>query len=288
VCLCVCVPLLRLFLATMAPRAVLVAATLVFGGCGGDAAADGGGQAQRATLTMWTSSNQALIGSACGFANGPVSSQTDGVLASYLRSGSHCAIGTSRPGYGQGEQCGACYLLTSLDDKGRSGTPGHKGSSVVMISNSGAGESGRFDCISDSFHKITGARSGEFNINFKQVRCTGVRGNPSIINFEGNNENYCKMMFENVGGWGTLSGVKACLHGGSCQHMRRAGGQTWTGCPHGRGSGMTFELSQRSQSRVTCNCPISWPWPTGRRCSCQRNFAAWGGANASEASTLVV
>merc|ERR1712039_839421 len=126
------------------------------------------------------------------------------VLPSYLRSGFHCAIGDSSPGFGKGEQCGLCYKLTSLNDNGVAGTPGSKGSAVVMVSNGGAGGEAHFDCILESFKEITGAETGIFDVEFEQVRCDDVTGGPVVINWADQNAHYCKMMFENIGSWGNL------------------------------------------------------------------------------------
>jgi len=146
---------------------------------------------------MW-STQEALIGSQCEYANAPVNSLTDPVMPSYLRSGFHCAIRDSNPGFGKGEHCGKCYRLTSLNDDGVSGTPGSKGSAVVMVSNGGAGGDAHFDCILESFQEITGAATGIFDIEFEQVVCADVTGTPVVINWADQNAHYCKMMFENV------------------------------------------------------------------------------------------
>jgi len=226
---------------------------------------------------MWPT-QEALIGSQCEYANAPVNSLTDPVMPSYLRSGFHCAIGDSTPGFGKGEHCGKCYRLTSLNDDGVAGTPGSKGSAVVMVSNGGAGGDAHFDCILESFKDITGAETGIFDIEFEQVVCDDVTGTPVVINWADQNAYYCKMMFEHIGGWGQLESVKACLDGSKCNQMTQFSGATWTGCPVGTGSSMTFELVQRgpsgSESTVTCECVGEWPWPTGKRCTCPTNFAA--------------
>jgi len=224
---------------------------------------------------MW-STQEALIGSQCEYANAPVNSLTDKVLPSYLRSGYHCAIGDANPGFGKGEQCGLCYKLTSLNDDGVAGTPGSKGSAVVMVSNGGAGGDAHFDCILESFKDITGAETGIFDVEFEQVPCDDVAGTPVVINWADQNAYYCKMMFENIGGWGQLDSVKACLDDGSCAQMQQHSGATWTGCPTGEGASMTFELTQRSPAgavtSISCECSGAWPWPTGQRCTCPENF----------------
>jgi len=230
----------------------------------------------RGTLTMWAT-QESLIGAQCEYANAPVNSLTDLVLPPYLRSGFHCAIGDSNPGFGQGEHCGKCYRVASLRDDGVGGTPGQRGSAVVMVSNGGAGGDAHFDCILDSFKEITGAETGIFDVEFQHVPCEGVSGGPVVINWADQNAYYCKMMFENIGGWGQLDSVQACLEGAGCQDMQRFAGATWTGCPTGTGSSMTFELRQRSPSGeealVACRCSGAWPWPTGQRCTCPTNFA---------------
>jgi len=231
----------------------------------------------RGTLTMWATQG-ALLGAQCEYANSPINSLTDPVLPSYLRSGFHCAIGDSSPGFGKGEHCGTCYKLTSSNDNGISGTPGSRGSAVVMVSNGGAGGSAHFDCILDSFKDITGAETGIFDVEFEQAPCDDVAGGPVVINWADQNAYYCKMMFENIGGWGQLESVRACLDDTKCTQMQQFAGATWTGCPVGTGSSMSFELVQRSPSGIelgiSCTCPGSWPWPTGMRCTCPSNFVA--------------
>lgn len=227
---------------------------------------------------MWATTNQDLIGSACEYANSPVNSLTDPVLPSYLRTGYHCAIGEE---FGKGAHCGECYRLTSMNNNGRHGTPGSVGSAVVMVSNSGAGGSKHFDCILNSFQAITGATSGVFDIDYEQTACTDVSGVPVIIQWADQNAYYCKMMFENIGGWGSLHSVRACLDGSKCKSLQRFSGQTWTGCPTGHASSVSFTLTQQAPSgelsSITCECSVgSWPWPTGQRCDCPANFVTSG------------
>merc|ERR1712194_569176 len=192
----------------------------------------------RGILTMW-STQQALIGAQCEYANAPVGSVSDPVLSPYLRSGYHCAIGDSNPGFGRGEHCGKCYRITSLNDDGTHGTPGNKGSAVVTVSDGGAGGPAHFDCILEGFEAITGATTGVFDVDFEEVLCEDVTANPVIINWADQNAWYC---------------------------------------PQGTGSSMTFDLTQRSPSgeeaTITCTCEGSWPWLTGRRCSCPTNFGS--------------
>jgi len=226
---------------------------------------------------MWSTLG-ALIGAQCEYANAPVGSVSDPVLSPYLRSGYHCAIGDSNPGFGRGEHCGKCYRITSLNDDGTHGTPGNKGSAVVTVSDGGAGGPAHFDCILEGFEAITGATTGVFDVDFEEVLCEDVTANPVIINWADQNAWYCKMMFENIGHWGQLESVRACLDGENCKMLEQFSGATWTGCPQGTGSSMTFDLTQRSPSgeeaTITCTCEGSWPWLTGRRCSCPTNFGS--------------
>merc|ERR1719162_488271 len=195
--------------------------------------------------TMWSTTNQDLIGAACEYASTPVNSVVDEVLASYLRTGYHCAIGEE---FGKGEHCGKCYRLRSLNDAGRHGTPGSADSAVIMVSNSGAGGTNHFDCILDGFQAITSATTGVFDITYEETACNEVSGVPTIINWADQNAYYCKMMFENIGGWGSLDAVRACLDGSKCSNLHRFAGQTWTGCPTGTGSTIDFTLTQRIPS----------------------------------------
>merc|ERR1711871_457348 len=145
--------------------------------------------------------------------------------------------------FGNGEHCGKCFRITSLNDDGIYGTPGHKGSAVIQITNGGSGGPNHFDCIKDGFHAITGADTGVFAMEYEEVTCDEVSYSITAINWADKNAYYCKMMFENVGHWGSISSVQSCLNG-NCQTMQRAGGATWTGCPQGEGSSMLFKLSQ--------------------------------------------
>lgn len=244
-------------------------------GGGGGGGSKQSGKKIHGHLTMWAE-NDALIGSQCEYANAPVNSLTDPMLPSYLRTGFHCAIGDANPGFGKGEHCGKCYRVTSTSDRGRGGTPGRKGSAIVMVSNGGAGGPAHFDCIMESFEKITGARTGIFDVDFEEVTCDEITGGPVVINWADKNAYYCKMMFENIGGWGQLESVEACLNGNKCQKMQRFAGATWTGCPGGHGSSMLFKLTQKSPAgqteTISCNCAGSWPWNTGKRCTCPSNF----------------
>lgn len=231
----------------------------------------------RGILTMW-STQESLIGAQCEYANAPVGSLSDPVLSPYLRKGHHCAIGDANPGFGRGEHCGKCYRITSLTDDGAHGTPGKKGSAVVTVSDGGAGGPAHFDCILEGFQEITGAQTGVFDVDFEEVVCEDVTGNPVIINWADRNAYYCKMMFENIGHWGQLQSVRACLDGEKCKMLEQFSGATWTGCPEGNSSSMTFDLTQRSPSgaeeTIMCTCEGAWPWPTGERCSCPTNFGS--------------
>merc|ERR1712187_924046 len=169
-----------------------------------------------------------------------------------------------------GEHCGACYRITSLSDTGTAGTPGKASSGTVMVSNGGAGGPAHFDCILESFESITGAQTGIFDVEFEEVQCEEVTGNLVAINWADKNAYYCKMMFENVGGWGGVDGVHMCIDGSNCKDLTLFQGATWTGCPTGQGNSATFTLSQRG-NHLTCNCPGSWPWDHGARCTCSSN-----------------
>lgn len=219
-------------------------------------------------MTYWTGDEQALIGAQCEYANAPVNSITDPVLAEYLRTGFHCAIGDSNPAFGRGENCGKCYKLTSLGGK--------KGSAEVMVSNGGAGGSAHFDCMKEAYNALTGAAPGRYDVEFDEVKCSRVAGNPVIINWADKNAYYCKMMFENVGGWGGLKKVTACI-GGSCNDLSQFSGATWTGCPKGEASSTEWTLTQEApggaESQIKCHCDGHWPWENGQRCTCQGQFA---------------
>jgi len=224
---------------------------------------------------MWAN-NDALIGAQCEYANAPVNSITDPMLPGYLRKGFHCAIGDSNPGFGKGEHCGKCYRIESLSDSGKGGTPGKKGSAVVMVSNGGAGGAAHFDCIMESFQAITGARTGIFPVTFEHVTCDDIQGGPVVINWADKNAFYCKMMFENIGGWGHLNSVELCLNGRSCKKLNLFAGATWTGCPQGTAGSTLWKFTQVSpkggSETITCSCSGAWPWNTGHRCSCPKNF----------------
>lgn len=128
----------------------------------------------------------------------------------------------------------------------------------------------------ESFEALTGARTGMFEIEFEEVECEEIEGPLIAINWADRNSYYCKLMFENVGKWGGIKSVEACLNGDQCGQMTRAGGATWTGCPQGEASSMTLRLTQESPSGeeeiFECSCPGSWPWDPGFQCECPGNF----------------
>merc|ERR1719310_765776 len=100
-------------------------------------------------------------------------------------------------------------------------------------------------------------------------------------------------MFENVGGWGTLDSVEACLDGVRCQSLQLFSGQTWTGCPFGTANSITFTLNQQNPyseeySSISCICSGSWPWPTGQQCECSSNFVTGGTTNPPAVTTTPV
>lgn len=232
---------------------------------------------------MWKEGPGNLIGAHCEFGNSPVNSFTDPVLPIYLRNGFHCAIGDDQPAWENGRHCGKCYRITY---DGNGGTdPGKAGSAVIMVSDSGAGSPppGHFDCTMDSFEAITGSRTGKFPMEFEEVTCDLVEKGPVIIDWanEGNAW-FCKMMFENIGGWGGLEEVELCIDGKNCKPIKRFSGATWTGCPGNgaTGSKSVWKLTQLSpkdgsKETIECTCNIKWPFPPkegGRRCQCPTNF----------------
>jgi len=229
-------------------------------------AASAMGGRQTAKLTQWGPQSN-LIGAQCEYANPPVNSVTDSVLPKELRDGMHCAIDSAW--FGNGERCGNCYNIY------------YKGKTVnVMVSNGGAGGgSYHFDCIDTAWKAITGAPPGVTTVEFEQTYCHGISGGPVIINWADKNAYYCRMMFENVGGWGTVDGVRACL-GSKCTDLQRDRSAAWKGCPTGTGSSMKFTLRQKGHS-IDCECKISWPWDHGKRCTCPTNFKVGVGFNAS-------
>merc|ERR1719162_889802 len=99
------------------------------------------------------------------------------------------------------------------------------------------------------------------------------------------------MVFNNIGKWGTLSSVEACLGEGrsNCAEMTRLSGQAWQNCPQGGGDKITFFLTQQDPSgqsaTVECICVGEWPLEQGESCTCGVNF---GGISLSETSTTVI
>jgi len=231
----------------------------------------------------------------CEFMRDPINSTTDPILAEYLRRGMHCSIGTDSPAYANGEACGACYKVKSTSDQGWSGNSpvsGAASEAIVTVSTGGINGTGRFDCFPEAFEAITGATtSGEFEIEFEEVECDAIRTTPSVTSFEENNKYYCKMVFNNIGKWGTLSSVEACLGDArsNCAEMTRLSGQAWQNCPQGDGDKITFFLTQQAPSgqsdTVECICAGGWPWEQGEGCTCGVNF---GGISISETSTTVI
>lgn len=254
-------------------------------------------------LTTYLSVSASPIDGACEFSGGPVNSSTDPILASYLRRGMHCAIGSETPAYGEGELCGGCYRVRSINDNGIDGdsqVPGTKSEAVVMVSTGGITGPGRFDCFPEAFAAITGASRGEFDIEFEQTECSEIATTPTVVQFGEPNNFFCKVVFENIAGWGTLDSVTGCLGDAQlgsdgCKEMRRLSGQAWTGCPTGSSDDkIRFYLGQaepsepaateapREVSQIECICKGSWPWPKGDSCTCGVNF---GGITMSETST---
>jgi hypothetical protein len=229
----------------------------------------------------------------CEFMKDPINSTTNPMLATYLREGMHCSIGQSSPAYANGAACGACYKVKSTSDQGWSGdstVQGAASEAIVMVSTGGITGTGRFDCFPEAFAAITGASTGEFAIEFEEVECDAIQETPSVTNFGEKNAYYCKMVFNNIGQWGTLSSVEACLGEGrsNCREMVRLSGQAWQNCPTGESDKITFFLTQQAPSgqedTVECTCQGDWPWEFGDSCTCGANF---GVATLSETSTTV-
>jgi hypothetical protein len=242
-------------------------------------------------LTTWVSVSATPMDGACEFMRDPIGSTTDPMLAPYLRNGMHCSVGQESPAYADGAACGACYRVKSTSDSGVSGdsvVPGQASEAVVTVSTGGINGTGRFDCFPEAFEAITGATTGEFSIEFEEVECDAIQTTPSVTSFEAKNEFYCKIVFNNIGKWGTLSSVRACLGAGesNCVDMQRLSGQAWQNCPQLSGDQITFFLTQTAPSgesdTVECICPGEWPWEQGESCTCGVNF---GGISLSETTT---
>jgi hypothetical protein len=229
----------------------------------------------------------------CEFMSDPISSTSDPMLSAYLRRGMHCSVGQDSPAYAGGEACGACYRVKSTSNEGWSGNSpvlGAASEAIVTVSTGGINGTGRFDCFLEAFEAITGAGMGEFDIEFEQAECDAIKTTPSVTSFEMKNKYFCKMVFNNIGKWGTLSSVEACLGEGrsNCREMTRLSGQAWSNCPDGDGDKITFFLTQQAPSgqsdTVECICAGEWPWEQGESCTCGVNF---GGITRSETSTTV-
>jgi len=251
------------------------------------------GAAVQGTLTTWLSVSATPMDGSCEFMRDPIGSTTDPMLAPYLQQGMHCSVGQDSPAYANGAACGACYRVRSTSDEGVSGdstVQGAASEAIVTVSTGGINGTGRFDCFPEAFEAITGASTGEFDVEFEEVECDAIRTTPSVTSFEAKNQYYCKMVFNNVGKWGTLSSVEACLGEGqsNCAEMTRLSGQAWDGCPQGAGDKITFFLTQQAPSgqsdTVECICAGAWPWDQGESCTCGVNF---GGITLSETSTTV-
>lgn len=246
------------------------------------------------TLTTYASVSSSLLDGQCDFAGVPVNSTTDPMLANYLRDGMHCAIGDELPAFGNGERCGGCYRVRSTKNCGMDGdweVCGTMSEAVVMVSTGGIIGPGRFDCFPEAFEAITGAVSGEFSIEFEEAECTAIQTTPSVVQYSDPNPYFCKVMFENMGGWGTLDSVEGCLgdsESGSagCTKMRRLSGQAWTDCPQGTSNKIRFHLSQvdplGEESQIECVCKGAWPWALGDSCACGANF---GGITTAPSTT---
>merc|ERR1740121_485558 len=224
----------------------------------------------------------------CEFMSDPIGSTTDPMLSAYLRRGMHCSVGQDSPAYAGGEACGACYRVKSTSNEGWSGNSpvlGEASEAIVTVSTGGINGTGRFDCFLEAFEAITGADMGEFDIEFEQAECDAIKTTPSVTSFEMKNKYFCKMVFNNIGKWGTLSSVEACLGEGrsNCREMTRLSGQAWSNCPDGDGDKITFFLTQQAPSgesdTVECICAGEWPWELGESCTCGVNF---GGISLSE------
>jgi hypothetical protein len=267
-------------------RSATAAASLAF-------AVRASGETLSGTLTTWLSVSATPMDGSCEFMKDPIDSTTDPLLSFYLRQGMHCSIGTDSPAYGNGERCGACYRVRSTSNEGWSGdspVPGAMSEAVVTVSTGGITGAGRFDCFPEAFEAITGAATGEFAIEFEQVECEAIQSPPAVTSFEEENAYFCKLVFNNIGGWGTLRAVEACLGEGrsNCRGMSRFSGQAWQDCPTGSGESMTFFLTQQDPSgqgneTVECVCPGAWPWERGDSCTC--GGANFRGATLTETST---
>lgn len=251
-----------------------IAACLALMATASDAMLDG-------TLTTWVSVSATPLDGSCEFMKNPINSTTNPMLATYLRQGMHCSIGQNSPAYANGEACGACYKVKSTSDQGWSGDSpvlGAASEAIVMVSTGGITGTGRFDCFPEAFAAITGASTGEFAIEFEEAECDAIQKAPSVTNFGEKNAYYCKMVFNNIGQWGTLSSVEACLGEGrsNCLEMVRLSGQAWQNCPVGESDKITFFLTQQDPSgqddTVDCICQGDWPWEFGDSCTCGVNF----------------
>jgi len=110
----------------------------------------------------------------------------------------------------------------------------------------------------------------------------------------GSNPHYCKLVFENIGSWGTLESVEGCLgdsQSGSagCTEMRRNNGQAWTDCPQGTSNKIRFYLHQvdpsGERSQIECVCRGEWPWALGDSCTCGANFGGITTAPTTDTTT---
>eukprot|EP00928_Gymnodinium_smaydae_P090241 TRINITY_DN74069_c0_g1_i1.p1 TRINITY_DN74069_c0_g1~~TRINITY_DN74069_c0_g1_i1.p1 ORF type:complete len:763 (+),score=84.50 TRINITY_DN74069_c0_g1_i1:52-2340(+) len=214
-------------------------------------------------MSMWSTSNDIIVGSSCEYANAPQGGlQSPAATSPYIAAKAYCA--TNAALYNNGAACGSCFNV-SYDGSG--GTdPGRAGSLVIQIVDSGADET--FDCQVVAFEAISGATTGIFPVTYEPVACDVSSSGPVATVLDGNNAYYTKMIFSDL----KESVVGATLSiAGIDYTMSRNSGATWAAnTPDGKQGNLdvSFELTLQGGSTVKMtNCFTDWPQATSASCS---------------------
>lgn len=216
------------------------------------------GSALNGRMTMWTTDNNAIKGSSCGFADISATALGDRWLNNYVKKKMYCAVNDKV--WNGGQACGRCYRISY---SGTGGTdPGRAGSAVIQVVDSGSSE--EFDCFLDAHMKITGANTGNFPITYRQVPCQA--SNTTIVMLDGENAWYTKVLV--AGGTRGVKSVKMAV-GGKTYSMLRSVGATWYAQLAGKTGGATvFTVAyEGNTTKVLRGCFKDWPVPTSTQCS---------------------
>jgi len=209
-------------------------------------------------MTMWSETEQSMVGSACQYANaGQGGLKSPAAQTPLIQAEKVCAANYKM--FEGGFACGRCYKISFNGEA--STDPGRPGSEIIQVVDSGAWRN--FDCIMPAFKKITGASTGVFQIHYKQVDCPVAHGGPTVT-VTASSYYFVSVVFSNLPSPARHASISIDGKSKDMVYLHSAVFQVYTGSH----SAASFHIElENAQSVSFHNCFQKLPMNPGSHCN---------------------